>query len=52
MIGSLSNFVNTLDEGVNENKCKYEHDDKNVKHAELNAKIATTFLNTQTLKMI
>ena len=52
MASSLSNFVNNPAEGIHKIKCKYEHDVKNVKHAELNINFATVFLNTQTLKMI
>ena len=52
MASSLSNFVNNLSEGIHRIKSKFEHDDKNVKLAELNLSIATLFLNTQTLKMI
>ena len=48
----LSNLVNNLAEGIQKFKCKSKHDDKKVKLAELNNTIATTFLNTQTLKMI
>ena len=31
--------------------CKYQHDEKKVKFAELNVNIVTAFLNTQILKM-
>ena len=51
MATALSNFVNNLSEGIHKTKCKYKHDEKNVKLAELN-NVATVFLNTQTLKMI
>ena len=51
MATALSNFVNNLSEGIHKIKCKYKHDEKNVKLAELN-NVATVFLNTQTLKMI
>ena len=33
---SLSNLVNNLSEGIHRIKCKLGHDDKNVKHVELN----------------
>ena len=49
---SLSNFVNNLSEGIHRTKCKYGHDDKNVKLLELNITIAIVSLNTQMLKMI
>ena len=49
---SLSNLINNLSEGINSIKCKFEHDDKNVKHVELDISIATVFLNTQILKVI
>ena len=52
MASSLPNFVNNPAEGIHKIKCKYEHDVKNVKPAELNINFATVFLNTQTLKMI
>ena len=52
MASSLSNLVNNLPEEIHKDKCKYGHDEKNVKFAELHTKIATAFLNTQTLKMI
>ena len=47
-----AHFVNNISERIHKNKCKYEHDDKDVKHVELHMKYATVFLNTQTLKMI
>ena len=49
---SLSNTVNNRFEGINRIKYKYGHDEKNVKHVELNISIATVFWNTQILKMI
>ena len=49
---SLSNLINNLSEGINSIKYKFEHDDKNVKHVELDISIATVFLNTQILKVI
>ena len=52
MINSLSNFVNNLSGGIHKIKCKYGHNDENVKFAELNINIATVFLNAQILKMI
>ena len=52
MASSLSNLVNNFSEGIHRIKYKYRHDDKNLKHVELNISIATVFLNTQILKMI
>ena len=52
MASSLSKLVNNLSEGPHGIKCKLRHDDKNVKHVELNTSIATVFLNTQILKII
>ena len=48
MANSLSNLVNSLSEGIHRIKCKYGHDDKNVRLAELNISIATVFLNIKT----
>ena len=45
MAKSLSNLVNKLSERIPKFKCKYRHDDKNVKFVELNMSIATIFLN-------
>ena len=50
MARSLSNLVNNLSEGIHKIKCKYRYHD-HVKHAELNTKIVTVFLNTYTLKV-
>ena len=52
MASSVSSLVNNLPEGIHKIKCKYKDVDKNVKLAESNINIDTTFLNTQTLKMI
>ena len=52
MTSSLSNPVNILSEEIHKIKCKYGHNEKNVKLAELNISIATVFLNTQILKII
>ena len=52
MTSSLSNLVDNLAEGFHKIKCKYGHDNKNVKHVKLNAKIVSAALNTQTVKMI
>ena len=43
MVSSLSNLVNNISEGIHKIKCKYRHDDKNVKLAELNINIGTVF---------
>ena len=52
MAWSLSNFVNNLAEGIHKIKCESEHDNKKCERVELNTKVPTAFLNTQTLKMI
>ena len=49
MTSSLSNLVNDLAKGIHKIKCNTMKK-KNVKLAELNTKIATAFLNTQTFK--
>ena len=36
MVSSLSNIVNNLSKGIHKAKCKFAHDDKTVKHMELN----------------
>ena len=35
MASSLSNLANNFSEGIHRIKCKFRHNDKNVKHAEL-----------------
>ena len=53
MASSWSNFVNNFSEEIDKIKYKHGcHGKKNVKHAELNIKVAGAFLNRQTLKMI
>ena len=52
MTSSSSTLVNNLAEGIQKIKCKYRHDNKKSKIAGLNTNIVSTFLNTQTLKMI
>ena len=52
MASSLSNLVNNMSEKIHRIKCKYRHDDKNVKLVELNISTAIVFLNTKILKMI
>ena len=53
MASLLSNLVDDLEEGIHKVKCKYGHDDKNVKKVvDLNTRIMSAVLNTKTLKMI
>ena len=54
MATSLSSLFNNIAERIHENEGKLDKDTmiKNVKLAELNTKISTAFLNTETLKMI
>ena len=52
MASSLSNLFNNLAEGIYKIKCKFGHDDKNVKFVELNTKIVSAALHIRTLKMI
>ena len=47
MVSLLSNLVNNLSEGIHRIKCKYRHDNKNVKLLELNINITTVSLNTK-----
>ena len=47
MASSLLNHADDLAEGIHKIKCKYGHDDKNVKHVELNAKVESALLNTK-----
>ena len=49
MASSLSNPASNLAEEIQEIKCKFGHDEKNVKLAEMNKNIARAFLKTQTL---
>ena len=53
MATSLSSLFNNIAERIHENEGKLDKDTmiKNVKLAELNTKISTAFLNTETLKM-
>ena len=51
MVSSLSNLFNDLAEGIHKIKCKYGHNDKNMKLAELNTKLVTAFLNRQNFKI-
>ena len=50
MASSISTLVNKLSEGIHKIKCKYGHDNENVKLLELHTKYATDFLNTHTSK--
>ena len=43
MASSLLNLVDNLSEGIHKIKCKFGHDDKNLKLAELNINISTVF---------
>ena len=52
MANSLSILVSNLTEEIHKIKCKNEHDNKNVKHLESNAKIVIAKAQTQTLKTI
>ena len=51
MVSSLSNLFNDLAEGIHKIKCKYGHNDKNMKLAELNIKLVTACLNRQNFKI-
>ena len=52
MTSSLSILVNNLTEGIHKTKLNMDTMIKNVKLVELNTKIASVFLNTQTFKMV
>ena len=52
MASILSNLIKNLTEGIHKIKSKHRYNYKKVKLAKLNTKIVTTFLNTQTLRMI
>ena len=52
MASSFSSLVIDLSEGIHRIKCRYGHDDKNVRLVELIISTANGFLNMQTLKMI
>ena len=51
MASSLSSLVNNRSEGNDKIKCKHGHGYKKVKLVELNSKILTVFLNTETLTL-
>ena len=51
MASSLSNLFDKLAEGICTIKCKYRQDKKNAKRVELNIKIVSAALNTQTFKI-
>ena len=46
MASLLSNLVNNISEVIYRTKCKYGHDDKDVKLVELNVSLGTVSLNT------
>ena len=52
MASSLLSLVNNLADGIPRIKYKYGEDNKKCEHKELNTKIASAFLNIQTLKII
>ena len=52
MASSLSNLVNNLAKRIHKIICKSGHNEKSTKRVELNTKIVTVFLDTQTLRMI
>ena len=52
MASSLSNLVNNSFEGTHRIKCKFGHNEKNMKFVELNISMATVFWNAQISKMI
>ena len=52
MASSLSNLANNRAEGIHKSKCKYRHDDKNMKLKKLNTEIVNAILNIQELKLI
>ena len=52
MACSLSDLVNNLLEGIHKLHVNTDKITKNVRLVELNTKITTAFLNTQTLKMV
>ena len=47
---SLSTLVDNLSEGIHKIKCKYRHDNKNGKDADLNTKIASAILKHNYMK--
>ena len=51
MANLFSNLVDNPAEGIHKIKCKHGHDNKNAKRVELNTKIVSAVLNTQTLKI-
>ena len=52
MASSLSNLANNLSDGVDRIKCKFENNDEKCETSRIKYKIATTFLDTQILKMV
>ena len=51
-IASSLSLVKNLSEGIHRIKCKYRHDDKNVRLVKLNIIIVTVFIKTQISKII
>ena len=52
MASSLTNLLNNFAEEIHKFKCKYGHNEKNVKLVESSINIVTAFLYRLTLKMI
>ena len=52
MASSLTSLLNNFAEEIHKFKCKYGHNEKNVKLVESSINIATAFLYRLTLKMI
>ena len=49
---NISYRLQFIDTTIHRNKCKYGHDNKNMKRVELSTNIVTAILNIQTLKII
>ena len=52
MTCSLSNIADNLAEGIQKNKCKYEHDKKNMEQVELNAKTVSEYDKYEDLEYV
>ena len=48
----LSNLANNLADEIHRMKCKYGHDNKNVKHGKKDTKTVSAILNTQIFSII
>ena len=48
----IATSLANLTEEINRIKCKFEHDNKSCETCGTKSKIGSTFLNTQTLKMV